>query len=259
MVATAALALGCLLTSQDSPHGSQYSSRIRSCPTTVFGVVSPFEYDPTRSSNRIANEHFSSPKTGLFRGVDVEVRDQDTAGTLKYGIDHDEVVNPEIRKIDSLTLKEVGRNVVKERPVVVDEFRMATVDGDQKRNGKARRILKLKVREQDVMGTIDNYIHHYQEPLVQKRNGKARLLPRFEVKVLEKDLVGTMINENHHYESLSFVEMPKHLLQDAPLLREYWIATFEEDPRYNRNGKEHFYYSSNKSLIPGFEVKYFNF
>jgi hypothetical protein len=130
MVATAGIALACLLTSQDHRHGIDYASRNRP-PTAFFsGFQSApfeFEFDPRR--NRNVNKHSSSSSTRLFAKLEVKVLEQDGVGTMSKEVDHSPLGLSEVSTVDSLRSQDKGKDLLQEA-LLADECWTPAADDD---------------------------------------------------------------------------------------------------------------------------------
>jgi hypothetical protein len=128
MVATAGLALACLLTSQHHRHGRDYARPSRNRPLTAFfsGFQSaPFEFEPRRNRN-VKKQHSSS--TRLFAELEVKALEQDDVGIMS-NVDHHPLGVPEVPKLGSLRSQEKGEDLLQEA-LFVDEFWTPAADDD---------------------------------------------------------------------------------------------------------------------------------
>jgi hypothetical protein len=131
MVATAGLALACLLTSQDHRHGSDYARPSLNRPPTAFfsGFLSaPFEFDPRQNIN-VNKQHSSS--TRLFAELEVKALGQDDVGIMSNEVDHHPLCFAEVTTVDSLKAQENGKDLLQEA-MLVDEFWTKAADDDGK-------------------------------------------------------------------------------------------------------------------------------
>jgi hypothetical protein len=131
MVATAGLALTCLLTSQHHHHGSDYARPSRNRLLTAFfsGVQSaPFEFEPRRNRN-VKKQHSSS--TRLFAELEEKVMGQDFEGIMSNEVDHHPLGFAEVTTVDLLKAQENGQDLLQEA-MLVDEYWPTAVDDDGK-------------------------------------------------------------------------------------------------------------------------------
>jgi hypothetical protein len=130
MVATAGLALACLLTSQHHHHGSDYARPSRNRPLTAFFSAfqsAPLEFDPRR--NRNVKKHSSS--TRLFAELEVKALEQDVEGIMSNKLDLHPVGFREVPKLGSLRSQENGKDLLQEA-LLVDEYWPTAADDEGK-------------------------------------------------------------------------------------------------------------------------------
>jgi hypothetical protein len=175
MVATAGLALACILNSQDTRHGSDYSSRNRP-PTAPLFVQS----------------------------LEVKVNAQDIVGNRNAGLDHYQLGSREIQKVDALpkgSQDEVDKNLLQTTLPVSHEYWTAAAVGNFDEQFTAsidRRLpsLGVKAQEQDVVWNMKTGMDRYQ--LGSPENQKVDALVRSQDEV-DKNLLQTTLPVSHEY------------------------------------------------------------